>query len=396
VDFNDAPEQAAWRAGVRAFLAEHWTGKLEARPSPPDLMADQAAAFFPNPPSEAWLRVLRDEGWAQPAWPKQYGGMGLTVMEQFVLREEFTEAGAPLPSAGGAGAAALILFGSDAQKQEHLPRLASGEERWCQGFSEPGAGSDLAGLSTAAVRDGDDYVINGQKIWTSNAHEADYMWALARTDRDASKHRGISMILIDMRSPGITVRPIVSMPGTYHHNEVFFADVRVPVSNLIGEENRGWYQAAATLDIERSQIGGVVQMRKYLEYGLRRTPQWSARPSLRNEIAERWIELAIARLLSLRIISLQVTGGETSMAASMAKLYATELKQRLANTMVKLLGFAAVLLGDVTGASAVHGALTELCVPQQYLNAVGATMGGGTSEIQRNIIATRGLGLPRS
>ena len=234
--------------------------------------------------------------------------MGRSPVEQFILREEFTEAGAPFPQGGGAGTAALLLFGTEAQRQERLPRLLAGSERWCQGFSEPGAGLDLAGLSTSAVKDGDEYVVNGQKIWTSNAHLSDYMWALVRTDKEAPKHRGISMMLIDMHSPGVSIRPIISIWGTHHHNEVFFQDVRVPVSNLIGEENRGWYQAAASLDIERSQFGGTIQMRKYLELGLRGTPGWSKKATLRNEITDRWIELSVAKLLSLRIISLQATG----------------------------------------------------------------------------------------
>lgn len=394
MDFSDTPEQAVWRAKVREFLAQHWNPEDAALP---DLMADQAAAFFDNPVAETWSDLLRREGWNNPTLPKEHGGMGLSPVEQFILREEFTEVGAPFPGGGGAGTAALLIFGTEEQRRERLPRLLAGSERWCQGFSEPGAGSDLAGISTAALRDGDDYIVNGQKIWTSNAHLSDYMWALVRTDKEAPKHRGISMLLIDMHAPGVSIRPIISMPGTHHHNEVFFQDVRVPVSNLIGEENRGWYQAAASLDIERSQIGGTIQMRKYLEIGLRGVPGWSKKAAMRNEIADRWVELSVARLLSLRIISLQAAGsGEVSLASSMAKLYATELKQRIANTMVKLLGLSGMLLGGDNGGHAVHGDLTPLCVPQQYMNSVGATMGGGTSEIQRNVIANRGLGLPRS
>jgi alkylation response protein AidB-like acyl-CoA dehydrogenase len=310
------------------------------------------------------------------------------------MREEFTEVGAPLPASPGA---VLMMHGTEQQQREHLPRLARGEERWCQGFSEPGAGSDLASLTTSAVRDGDEYIVNGQKIWTSNAHEADYIWALVRTDKEVPKHRGISMLLIDMHAPGVSIRPIISMPGTHHHNEVFFADVRVPFSNLIGEENRGWYQAAAHLDVERSSIGGVLQMRKFLERSLKGLPNWRSKPGLEYEVAERWIELTIARLLSQRVVWLQATESDgTTLAASMAKLYATELKQRVVNTVMKMLGLPAMLLAEGNPGRAVHGEISDLCVPSQYLNCVGATMGGGTSEIQRNVMAERGLGLPRS
>jgi alkylation response protein AidB-like acyl-CoA dehydrogenase len=390
MEFTYTPEQAAWRDTVRAFLAEHWR-PADARV--PDIMADQAG-LFEGRHNEPWLQTLREQGWGLPAWPREHGGMGLGAVEQFIMREEFAEAGAPMPAAGVV-AAALMMYGSEPQKQRYLPPMASGEERWCQGFSEPGAGSDLASLTTTAVHQGDDYIINGQKTWTSSAHQSTYMFALVRTDRDAPKHRGISMLIVDMKSPGLMIRPLINIAGVHHHNEVFFDDVRVPRENLIGEENRGWYQAAATLDVERSGIGSVIQIRQYFERGLRACRDRPMSSALRAEIAERWIELAVARLLGVRVVFLQADGLETTMPASIAKLFATELKQRVANTLMKRLGPAAMLF-DGTGRPGAQNGIGALRIPSQYVNTTGATIGAGTSEIQRNVIATRGLGLPRS
>ena len=389
MDFTYTAEQAAWRDRVRDFLVTHW------QPDDtwvPDIMADQAA-LFERRNDERWLNVLRTEGWGLPTWPREHGGMGLGVIEQFIMREEFAEVGAPMPREGVA-AAALMMYGTERQKARHLPRIASGEERWCQGYSEPGAGSDLASLTTTAVRRGDDYIVNGQKTWTSGAHESDYMFALVRTDREVPKHRGISMLIVDMKAPGILIRPLINMAGVHHHNDVFFDDVRVPRENLIGEENRGWYQAAATLDVERSGIGSVIQIRQYFERALQQSDRTRMSGALRAEIAERWIEIAVARLLSVRVVFLQAAGKDTTMPASLAKLFATELKQRLMNTLMKLLGPSAMALNG-TGRAAGRNGVAALRIPSQYLNAVGATIGAGTSEIQRNIIATRGLGLPR-
>ncbi|MCA9857968.1 MAG: acyl-CoA dehydrogenase family protein, partial [Dehalococcoidia bacterium] len=212
--------------------------------------------------------ALAANHWVAPQWPAEYGGGGLSSMEQFVLNQELARAGAP--GVGGSGVSllgpTLIVHGTEEQKQQYLPSILNASTVWAQGYSEPGAGSDLAGLQTRAIRDGDDFVINGQKIWTSGAHAADALFCLVRTDPAAPKHRGISFLLIeDINTPGITVRPLVNMAGRHYFNEVFFEDVRIPARNLVGEENRGWYVGMTLLDFERSNIGGAVSARRTLD-----------------------------------------------------------------------------------------------------------------------------------
>ena len=224
----------------------------------------QAGAFI------TWRTKLAEKGWVAPAWPKEYGGAAMTIMEQFVYNMETARMRAPAPIfIGGLGVAVLgptiIVYGTEEQKKEYIPEILGGEVMWCQGFSEPGSGSDLASLQTRAVRDGDDYVINGQKIWTTLAHMSKYMLCLARTDPDAPKHKGISYFIIPMDSPGVSVRPLINMAGGHEFNEVFFEDVRIPAKNLVGEENRGWYIAVTTLDFERSNIGSAVGQQQSVE-----------------------------------------------------------------------------------------------------------------------------------
>ncbi|WP_322796411.1 acyl-CoA dehydrogenase family protein [Tepidiforma sp.] len=389
MDFRDSPEQAAWRQEVRQFL-EQERPKVDPDVNPVELARERGGIL------KEWRDKLAKKGWIAPAWPKEYGGAGLGVMEQFIMNEEFAEA--RVPNVGGMGVSmigpTLIIHGNDEQKKEHLGAILRGEVQWCQGYSEPGAGSDLASLQTRAVRDGDDFVINGQKIWTSGAHNADWMFMLARTDPDAPKHRGITYFLVDMKSPGITVRPLINMAGGHQFNEVFFEDVRVPARNVVGEINRGWYIGTTTLDFERSSIGNAVGQRQTLEYYLRYWKEHrgsavtaSASKAAREEFADRWIEAATAKMLSYRVISLQAAGRVPNYEASIAKLFNTELSQRIARTAMKLLGTSALLTG--------RDAPMKGRAPLSYLQTVSSTIAGGTSEIQRNIIATRGLGLPR-
>jgi alkylation response protein AidB-like acyl-CoA dehydrogenase len=289
----------------------------------------------------------------------------------------------------------IMLYGTDEQKQRFLPSILSGEQVWCQGFSEPGAGSDLASLQTRADRDGDDYVINGQKIWTSAAQHAHWMNLLARTDQDAPKHKAISYFIMDMTSPGITVRPLVNIVGRADFNEVFFDNVRVPKENLLGEENRGWYVATSTLDFERSNIATtthlVLTVRDLVDWVRAQagTPMCTLRQraSLRYELADRTVEAGIARLMSCRVISMQNAGLLPNKEASVAKLYSSEFEQRLALTGQKALGLYGQLMD---GGAPLGGSLARM-----YLFGVALTIGGGTSEIQRNIIAMRGLEMPR-
>ena len=276
----------------------------------------------------------------------------------------------------------------------------SGEVTWAQGFSEPGAGSDLAGLQTRAVRDGDEYVINGQKIWTSAAHLSDCIFALTRTDPDAPKHRGISFLMIDdIKTPGLTIRPIIDMANGHYFNETFFEDVRTPVSNILGEENRGWYVGMTLLDYERSNIAGAVGSRKELmalinylgtDDGKYRSHIGKRETGMRAELADRYIETEVMFQFSFRVISMHNSGQLPNYEASTSKLYNSELNQRLARTGSQLVG----LYGSLS-AEREAGDTVPVSFAGDYVQSVPATIRGGTSEIQRNIIATRGLGLPR-
>src|SRR5688500_18683514 len=323
MDWKDSPEQAAFRAEVQQLVATRLperyrsmaaSGFMEGRTwewdrKSPDPEVRRAAA--------GWHQALSERGWVAPHWPKEYGGGGLTPMEQFVLNQELARAGAP--HVGGSGVSmlgpTLIVHGTDQQRRRYLPPILSGEVTWAQGYSEPGAGSDLASLQTRAVRDGDDFVINGQKIWTSAAHTADAIFALVRTDPEAPKHRGISFLMIDdIKTPGISVRPLIDLGGRHYFNEVFFDNVRVPAANLVGEENRGWYVAMTLLDFERSNIGGAIGAKRTLRRlldAVASDPLLSRRlesSDLRHEIAQRFIEAEVMYQFSMRIISMQNRG----------------------------------------------------------------------------------------
>ncbi len=389
MDFHDSPEQTVWRSQVRDFLKTELpaeiVGQFSFRAGP------EVRDGF-----ERWRQALTSRGWIAPAWPKEYGGASMTAMDQFILNQEFAEARAP--GLGGLGVMmlgpTLISSGTEEQKRQHIPRILDGSVQWCQGYSEPGSGSDLASLQTRAVRDGDEWVINGQKIWTSLAHIADWCFCLARTDPDAPKHRGITYFLVDMKTPGITVRPLVNMAGGHDFNEVFFEDVRVPSRNIVGEVNRGWYVGTTTLDFERSSIGNSIGSRQVVERNLvwMREHRSEIAPtdyeSVRLQWVDRWIEVQTATLLAYRIISMQVAGQIPNYESSIAKLFNTELIQRTARTAAKMVG----MWGDVIDEMAPMKGMNAY----RYVDQVRETLAGGTSEIQRNIIATRGLGLPRA
>jgi len=390
MDFRDTPEQAAWRQEVSTFL-EAEKPRADPDATPQEMMERGRAGM------KEWRQKLSAKGWVAPAWPKEFGGADLSVMEQFIMNEEFAEARAM--NVGGMGTSmigpTIIIHGNEEQKKEHLSAILHGEVQWCQGYSEPGSGSDLASLQTRAVRDGDDFVINGQKIWTSGAHNADWMFMLARTDPDAPKHRGITYFLMDMKSPGVTVRPLINMANGHAFNEVFFEDVRVPARNVLGEVNRGWYIGTTTLDFERSSIGNAVGQRQTLEYYMKfwknnrgTNLTGSASTKAKDEFTDRWIEAATAKMLSYRVITIQAEGRVPNHEASIAKLFNTELSQRIARTAMKMTGTHGQLLGSQ---APMRGRAAG-----SYLQTVSSTIAGGTSEVQRNIVATRGLGLPRA
>ena len=402
MDWSDNADQAAFRSQVRGLIDARLPGRyrdLAARGAMPERAWENDRKSEDDSERRAaidWHAALAEQRWVAPHWPTEVGGGGLSAMEQFILSQEMAEAGAP--SVGGSGVAmlgpTLIVHGSDEQKQQYLPPILAGEVTWAQGYSEPGSGSDLASLTTRAVRDGDDLIINGQKIWTSAAHTADAMFALVRTDPDAPKHRGISFVMIDdIKTPGITVRPLININGDHYFNEVFFEDVRVPARNLVGELNRGWYVGMTLLDFERSNIAGAVAARRQLRQligHVRADAQGAAARitgGLRRELAERWIETEALYQFSFRIISMQNSGLVPNYEASTAKLYASELNQRIAQTAVKVFGLHANHWSAAPPASAFT---------RNYIAQVPATIRGGTSEVQRNVIATRGLGLPRA
>jgi alkylation response protein AidB-like acyl-CoA dehydrogenase len=390
VDFRFSNEQQSFRGEVRGFLESElpadWVGA--------DNAIDEDAFEF----GRSFLKTLAPRRWIAPAWPQEYGGLGLGLWEQVVFNEEMAYKRAPVLNTAAVGylGPTIMMYGSDEQKRQHLPGITSGEVIWCQGYSEPGSGSDLASLQTRAVQDGDDFVINGQKIWTSQAHYADWIFLLARTDPEAPKHRGISYFLVDMKSPGISVRPLISLANQHGFNEVFFDNVRVPRSGLLGELNRGWYMATTTLDFERSSVATSAGSRRTLEeltaYARETTSNGGVlldRPAVRHALAELWVELNIARFLSYRVVSLQARGLVPNYEASIVKVFNSEYNQRLARSGIQMLGLHGQLQPD-----SPHARLRGR-FERSYLTSVGSTIAAGTSEIQRNIIATRGLGLPR-
>ena len=392
MQLTDSPVEATFRETVRDFIHTECSAQLRAPSADWGTLGGYRSESDP-----ALFRVWRDKlaslGWIAPAWPKEFGGAGLSVMEQFIFNETMAEERAPTVggiSVGWAGPT-IIMYGTEVQKREHLQPILEGKSVWCQLFSEPGAGSDLASIQTRAVKDGDDFVINGQKIWTSGAHRADWGILLARTDPDAPKHRGISYFLLDMKLPGIQVRPLVNMAGSHDFNEVFFEDVRVSSQYLLGEENRGWYIGTTTLDFERSSIAGSVRQEQTVVelVGVARGRRRERQDTVRWNLADRTVEAAVARLLSYRVVSMQNRGLVPNKEASIAKLFVSELEQRIANTAMQLFGMSAQIHRGSAQAPLDGRA------PRFYLYSSPMTIGGGTSEIQRNIIATRGLGLPR-
>lgn len=344
-----------------------------------------------------WQRSLYDGGWAGISWPKEFGGRGATLMEQAIFQEELARANAP-QLIGTIGLSlvgpTIIAMGSEAQKSRYLPTILSGEEIWCQGFSEPNAGSDLAALGTKAIRDGDDFVINGQKIWTSFAQFADWCLLLVRTDTEAPKHKSITCLLGNMRSEGISVRPLRQMSGDSGFNEVFFSNVRVPIAQVLGEVNKGWTTAITALMNERANLGTGVQVvfKRNLEALIARshTVERNGRPAsedpiLRQKLAQAYLELEILRLNTNRALTSLSKTGVPGAEGSIQKLYWSEMNQRTQQMAQEMFG--------------PYGQLSDFdngMWSYAYLRSRGNTIEAGTSEIQRNIIAERVLGLPKS
>ena len=402
MDPREAPEAEAFRARVRAVLA---------RNLPPDwrgigAIADreEADAFV-----ESWRGVLAANGLLGVSWPKEYGGAGLTKVEQVVLVEELAKAGVPamgyndtfgIKMLGGT----LLRWGTEEQKRHYLPRVLSGEDRWCQGFSEPGSGSDLASLSTRAVLEDEHWVIDGQKVWTSRAREADHMFLLARTNPSAARHRGITFLLLDLRQPGVDVRPIRALSGESEFNEVFFDGATAPADAVVGEVDGGWAVAATLLGLERGEEAATnpILFRAELDrlIAMAQERGCTRDPRVRGRLADLYVRCEVMRFLGLRILTGVLRDGALGPEASVSKLYWSEYHQLVTREALAVLGADALVLdgrlplrayrADDPGAPNTTGSW----IGTAY-NAVAGTIYAGTSEVQRNIIGETVLGLPR-
>ena len=390
MDFRFSEEDERFRQEVREFINKElpldWTGTgllQEAKDGP-------EWEF-----SRGMLRKLGAKGWHSLSWPKEYGGQD-SISKQFILSDEMYYNELPGVDLQGAlmCAPTLIQYGSEEQRKEHLPKIAQGEEVWCQGFSEPGAGSDLAAVAMRAVEKDDCFVLDGQKVWSTGAHRADWTFVLARTDPEAKKHRGISFFLVDLTSPGVTVRFLPNIVGTYA--EIFFDSVRVPKENLVGNKNEGWTVTGAVLGYERSGIHRIAAARRNLTRLIEFAKETKRNgvplfkdPVVRNRLTHLFVESEAVRLLAHRIVWLQSTGQSVDYQASMSRVSGAEFQQHVAQAAMQLLGHYGPLEEDCKWAP-LQGFFLR-----QYLYAMAATVGAGTSEVQRNIIALRGLGLPR-
>jgi alkylation response protein AidB-like acyl-CoA dehydrogenase len=347
-----------------------------------------------------WQRTLADGGWAAISWPTSAGGRGATAVERWFFDLALDEMGAPRPPAQSYVdliGPAMLQHGTEAQRERFLRKMVNGDELWCQGFSEPGAGSDLAGLRTRAERRGDEYVVNGQKVWTSHADIADWCFLLCRTEPDAPKHKGISLLLVDMTSPGITVRPLTQMTDDAEFCEVFFEDVRVPATHLLGAPGAGWGIAMGIVQHERGPMWTFVfqrKIRRSLTQLLQLAKEHPATrhrlhdPALRQRLAQAHVEVEILRLQGYRSLTNLLRTGHPGNESSMEKVLGSETDQRLQDLAMSLFGpYGALRDGRL--------ALGDGTIPRQFLYARSETIMGGTSEIQRNVIAQRILGLPR-
>jgi alkylation response protein AidB-like acyl-CoA dehydrogenase len=394
--FHDTPQITALREELRAWLRDNLPAGWGTTVHEPQGEHERARFRLD------WERLLYKGGWSGVAWPREYGGRGLSQVEYGVFLEEMARADAPegLNIIGRNLAGPVIMaHGTAKQKERFIPAILKADEVWCQGFSEPDSGSDLASVRTRITRDGDHFVINGQKIWTSFAQFSQWCFLLGRTDPDVPKHKGLSFVLIDMRTPGITIRPLVQITGETEFNEVFFDNVRVPVENLIGELNQGWYIAMSTLRFERGPEEALprqVRFKRDLDHIIdvaRRTTRdgrpLSKDPVMRQRIAASHIELELVRLNGLRAQARVARGHDLGAAASTTKLYWSHMAQRMAETAMELAGEGGALLpGDPSAAGEGLFAL-------RFLQSRAMTIYSGTSEIQRNIIAEQVLGLPK-
>jgi alkylation response protein AidB-like acyl-CoA dehydrogenase len=381
VDLRDTPDEAAFRAEVRTFFAESLPDELKGHRG--------GAERFEGTALREWSRRLSEAGYVGLTWPEEYGGRGAPYSYQAIFYEEAARAESP-PHVGviglGMAGPTIMAHGTEEQKQRYLPKILSAEEIWCQGFSEPGAGSDLASLKTTARVDDGRFVLNGQKVWSSYAHIADFCILIAKSDPDAPRYQGFTYLIVDMRAPGVEVRPLRQITGEAEFNEIFLTDVEVPRENLLGEVGEGWQVAITTLLHERATLGFAltagldVNVRKLI--ALARETGAADDPLVRDRVAREWIELQGLRYTNYRALTALMQTGVPSPEGSAVKLHWSEQNQRLTKLALELLGTEAPLAGGYW--------------QHQQLRSRGNTIEAGTSEVLRNIIAERVLGLPRS
>ena len=397
MDLEFSPEDLAFRDEVRAFIADNYPASLRGKQDEGDELAKED--FL------SWHKVLAKKGWVAPAWPVEYGGTGWTSTQRYIWSEETARADCIrlMPFGLAMVGPVIYTFGTPEQKAQFLPRILSGEDWWCQGYSEPGAGSDLASLRTKAERDGDDYVVNGQKTWTTMAQHADWGFFLVRTAPDAKMQEGISFLLIDMKSPGITVRPIITLGGEHEVNEVFLDNVRVPISNRVYEENKGWTCAKFLLAHERVGIAGVASSKRGVEK-LKTVAATEmdgdrallANPFFRRKVAELEIDLAALEYTELRTLAGMAAGKNPGPESSVLKIKGSEIQQRLTELTLEMAGHYGAPyfrgFGEGDNEHPIGQEWANRAAPT-YFNARKTTIYGGSNEIQRNVIAKMVLGL---
>jgi alkylation response protein AidB-like acyl-CoA dehydrogenase len=390
------PEERAFRAEVRSFIAESYPAAVRAK--------QDAGLELTKDDFLSWHRILARQGWSVPGWPVEYGGTGWTATQRYIFDAELARADTVPVIAFSTNLVGPVLytFGTPEQKARFLPPIVAGDVWWCQGYSEPGAGSDLAALQTRAVRDGDHYVVNGQKTWTTLAQHADWGFFLVRTDPAARKQAGISFLLIDMKSPGVTVRPIITLDGAHEVNEVWLEDVRVPVENRVHEENKGWTCAKMLLSHERSGIAMVARSKVLLEElrqiaaGIgERDATMADDPVFKRKLTEVDVELTALEYTELRMLAAENAGRAPGVEASMLKIRGTEIRQRLNELLLEATGSHAALRvppSRATGAGKV-AMPAAVGAADTYFNMRKTSIFGGSNEIQRNILAKAVLGL---
>src|SRR5919198_18718 len=386
MDLNYSPEELAFRDEVRSWLRANLPATLRDKVENYEHLSKEDLL--------GWHRILAKKGWVAPAWPQEWGGTGWNVVQRYIFEEELGFAGSPplIPFGLSMCGPVLLRFGSDAQKKRFLPRIYNGDDFWCQGYSEPGSGSDLASLKTSAVRRGEHYIVNGQKIWTTLAHYADWIFCLVRTDSGTAKRQeGISFLLMDMRTPGVTVTPLILMDGAHEVNEVFFDEVKVPAENLVFEEGKGWTVAKYLLGYERMGTGNIAVSKRELARVKAMAGPLLDDPRFRDRLTRVEVELMALEITNMRFLD-QLRGGRAPGAeVSLLKIRGTEIQQAITELMMQTAGPLAQAFRPVNGDEGFDR-LTASLFPR-YCNLRKATIYAGSNEIQRNIIAKATLGL---